>query len=228
MVILSLRKNLLRPIFYYARSSITSDLLLRLVSSYSYTRKLTLYSSRTLALCLVSFAGFLRFDEISNLKCHDVEIKKEYMLIFIESSKTDQYRDGAWLPISRTNNSTCPVANLEKYSELAEITFEEPSHLFRGITFKKGRNILNSSCLKYSRDRELVKEAFAEFIDPNIIGVHVPTQVGTLTQVVTSVHLGRPRGGRGHFGHFHTGTCRLGAQTQPCLKFFVTRKYYPV
>ena len=30
-------------------------------------------------------------------------------------------------------------------------------------------------------------------------------------------------GGGGYFGHFHTGTCRLGAQTQPCLKFFVTR-----
>ena len=110
------------------------------------------------------------------------------MLIFIESSKTDQYRDGAWFPISRTNNSSCPVANLERYAELAEITFEESSHLFEGITFKKGRNILNSSCLKYSRVRErnilnssclkysrvreLAKEAFAEFIDPNIIGVH--------------------------------------------------------
>ena len=119
------------------KEPITSDLVLRLVSSYSYTRKLTFYSSRTLELCSVSFAGFLRFDEISNLKCHEVEIKNEYMLIFIESSKTDQYRDGAWLPISRTNNSTCPVANLEKYSELAQITFKEPSHLFRGITFKK-------------------------------------------------------------------------------------------
>ena len=27
------------------------------------------------------------------------------------------------------------------------------------------------------------------------------------------------------FGHFLTGTCRLGAQTQTCLKFFVTRNY---
>ena len=30
------------------------------------------------------------------------------------------------------------------------------------------------------------------------------------------------------FGHFHTCTCRLGAQTQPCLKFFGTQKYFPV
>ena len=32
----------------------------------------------------------------------------------------------------------------------------------------------------------------------------------------------------GYFDHFHTGMCRLGAQTQPCLKFFGTQKYYPV
>ena len=35
------------------------------------------------------------------------------------------------------------------------------------------------------------------------------------------------RGG-GYLDHFHTGMCRLGAQTQPCLKFFGTQKYYPV
>ena len=75
-------------------------------------------------------------------------------------------------PISGTNNSTCQVTNLEKYAELAKITFEELSHLFRGITFKKGQNILKRPSLKYNRVRELTKEAFAELIDPNIIGVH--------------------------------------------------------
>ena len=63
------------------KEHITPELLLLLVSSYSCIRKLTLYSSRTLALCLVAFAGFLRYDEISNLKCHHIEIKNECMLI---------------------------------------------------------------------------------------------------------------------------------------------------
>ena len=35
-------------------------------------------------------------------------------------------------------------------------------------------------------------------------------------------------GGGGTFGHFHTVTYRLSAQTQPCLKYFGTQKYYPV
>ena len=42
-----LRKNLLKPSL--------------LVSS--NTRKLTLYNSKALALCIVSFVGFLRYDE---------------------------------------------------------------------------------------------------------------------------------------------------------------------
>ena len=46
---------------------------------------------RTLTVFLVGYAGFLRFDELSNLKESDVQILEEHMELFIESSKTDQY-----------------------------------------------------------------------------------------------------------------------------------------
>ena len=49
----------------------------------------------TLTVVLVGYAGFLRFDELSNLKESDVQILEEHMELFIESNKTDQYRDGA-------------------------------------------------------------------------------------------------------------------------------------
>ena len=45
------------------------------------------------------FSGFLRYSELAALKESDVKI---YMEIFIESSKTDQYRDGAWVIIALT------------------------------------------------------------------------------------------------------------------------------
>ncbi|WAR21876.1 hypothetical protein MAR_015850 [Mya arenaria] len=41
------------------------------------------------------------------------------MEIFIKSSKTDQYRDGAWIVIARTGTLLCPVKNLEKYIQWA-------------------------------------------------------------------------------------------------------------
>ena len=58
---------------------------------------------------------FSRFEELAKLWESDVLIYAGHMEIFIESSKTDQYRDGAWVVISRTNSKCCPVAMLERY-----------------------------------------------------------------------------------------------------------------
>ena len=43
------------------------------------------------------------------------------MSIFIESSKTDKYRDGARIVISRTVMALCPVENLDRYLLWADI-----------------------------------------------------------------------------------------------------------
>ena len=40
-------------------------------------------------MCLVGYAGFFRFDELSKLKEADVFFYEELMEIFVESSKTD-------------------------------------------------------------------------------------------------------------------------------------------
>ena len=45
-------------------------------------------------MALLAFAVFLRFDELSNLKLKDVVSHATYFELFIESSKTDQYREG--------------------------------------------------------------------------------------------------------------------------------------
>ena len=39
------------------------------------------------------------------------------MFIFIENSKTDQYRDGAWSVIAITGTVLCPVEHLKKHFE---------------------------------------------------------------------------------------------------------------
>jgi hypothetical protein len=38
---------------------------------------------RDLTMILLSFAGFLRFDEVSSLLCSDVKIECEYLFLFI-------------------------------------------------------------------------------------------------------------------------------------------------
>lgn len=38
-------------------------------------------------MILIGFAGFLRFDELSSLKCKDVIVEQNYLQIFIENAK---------------------------------------------------------------------------------------------------------------------------------------------
>ena len=50
---------------------------------------------RTAAICVAAFAGFLRFNELANLRCCDVKFcKDKYVELFIAKSKTDIYRNG--------------------------------------------------------------------------------------------------------------------------------------
>ena len=52
-------------------------------------------------LCVLSFMGFLRFSEVINLKNSDIILKETHMSIFIEKSKTDVYREGYWMHLSK-------------------------------------------------------------------------------------------------------------------------------
>ena len=56
----------------------------------------------TICACLLAFSGFMRSEELLKLKRSDILINSVYMSVFMESSKTDNYRDGAWILIART------------------------------------------------------------------------------------------------------------------------------
>ena len=56
-----------------------------------------LYDIRSVLIFLLSFAAFLRFDELAKLVRSDVELNSEKFQLFIESSKTYKYRNGVWV-----------------------------------------------------------------------------------------------------------------------------------
>ena len=66
---------------------------------------------------LHNIAAFLRFDELSKLVRSDVKIENDMLKLFIQSSKTDQYRDGAWVVVASSRKTTCPVAMMKRYLE---------------------------------------------------------------------------------------------------------------
>jgi hypothetical protein len=170
-VVAGAKRVLARPTV--KKEPITADILGLLVRKFGQEGA-SLSDIRTLAVCLISFAGFFRYSEIANLKESDVCLYRDHLEIFVESSKTDQLRDGAWVVIARTSTELCPVAMLARYMETAAITGDPEKFLFRGlVNTKAGARLRPSGNLSYTRVRELVLEKLSLIgLDKSKFGLH--------------------------------------------------------
>ena len=165
-----LRRVLAKP--KTRKEPITVDMLKAMVESVGPDPSLT--EVRLLAMCLISFAGFLRCDELIKLKCSDITINAESMIINVASSKTDQYREGSSLVVARTGTETCPVSMLERYFTMGGLCHTSHERVFRGITkTRTGEKLRKSGGLSYSRAREILLEKIkAMGWDPSQFGMH--------------------------------------------------------
>ena len=77
--------------------------------AHSFGLRPSLSDAHLLAAAVLSFAGFLRYDELSNRSCHDVRFKKDHVSLHIVASKTDQFWKGADVVIARAGSEVCPV-----------------------------------------------------------------------------------------------------------------------
>ena len=59
---------------------------------------------RDISMALLLFACFLRFSEVSALTVQDISIKVSHLTDKVLKSKTDQYRKGDEVIISRSHN----------------------------------------------------------------------------------------------------------------------------
>ena len=132
-----------------------------------------------MAMALLAYAGFLRFDELSNLRLKDVISHTTYFELFIENSKTDQYREGAVVPIVKASTDLCPWANLVKYLSQAKLALPSSHNggddfLFGNIQTKSGTQFVRAgSKISYSRCREvLLKKLVDVGLDPKSYSWH--------------------------------------------------------
>ena len=91
---------------------------------------------RTFTILLLSFAGFLRFDECVNLTLDDIVFENSYIAIILRKSKTDAFRDGDRVLISETHSNLCPVACLKHYINFCKIA-DKSEFLFRAVQWSK-------------------------------------------------------------------------------------------
>ena len=137
---------------------------------------MNLTNSRLMMMILVlSFMGFLRFSELSNLKRSDFILHNTHMLIFIQKSKTDIYRKGYWFHLAKLNSNLCPLDLTKRYFVLTGIDKQSDKYIFRGIENSKNGQKLRKidKPLSYTTVRGQVLDFLANIgLDPKKFGLH--------------------------------------------------------
>ena len=128
---------------------------------HTYGNNKSLPTQRFLLICVLGFAGFMRTDEMLNIKVVHVTFYGEYMTIYIPSSKTDQSGKGHLIHISAINSNCCPVTMTKMYIKLANLSSQDYL-ICKLASTKTGHNVHGSHKLSYSRTRAI----FLEFTKP--------------------------------------------------------------
>ena len=118
LVLAGIKKILARPVT--KKEPITPDILRMVIGKFAGEDNLM--NIRNCSMFLISYEGFLRHNELANLRLCDVEIYDSHMKLFLVKSKTDQYREGAWVIVGATGSELCPVAMLKRYLSLSGMT----------------------------------------------------------------------------------------------------------
>jgi len=103
---------------------------------------------------LLAFAASLRFDELAKLVRSDVEIDSEKLQLFLESSKTDKYRDGTWVVVAVSEKVTCPVNMMNGYLDKTQLSHD--NSLFWQLSKAKYGYNARTRGLSCTRLRELI------------------------------------------------------------------------
>lgn len=129
---------------------------------------------RDLAMIVLSFAGFLRFDELSSLKCNDVVVQDEFLKLKIVQSKTDQYRQGSEVLISKGKTVACPVDIFKRYVLISGLNLKSEFYIFRPIFRNKGiaKLIYKNKKISYTAARENILKRL-KMVAPSLnLGLH--------------------------------------------------------
>ena len=81
-----------------------------------------LMNIRTVTMCVIAYTGFLRFNELSQIRFNHITFTVDSLTLFIPTSKTDVYRGGRTVAISKLDDSpACPVKIIKEYLSLVMV-----------------------------------------------------------------------------------------------------------
>ena len=122
-------------------------------------------------LATLGFAGFLKWDDLSQIKTCDIEFHRGFIKIFLEKRKNDQFREGSGIYIAETKMRYCLVGLLKRFIQASKHSLD--SFLFRKISHTKAGFKLRKQKLSYSRALELfIKQLEKIHLDLSLYGLH--------------------------------------------------------
>ena len=120
------------------KTPVTKDMLLALhetmVEGQLYEN---LHNLRDFTYILLSFTGFMRFDEAAHIRRSDLHLFFDSMTIVIPRSKTDPMEEGNYVYISRSSTSLCALTWLARYLVAAGISNNSNDYIFRALVYNK-------------------------------------------------------------------------------------------
>ena len=151
---------------------VTTEMLIMLCDQYIGSTPLG--DIKDLAMIILGYSGLLRFDEISNLHSNDIHFEEDHLILTIRKSKTDQFRAGNKVYISKGSTSACAYSMLKRYIEVSCSDLQSDSFLFKPIFKSKGvqRLMHKNKPLSYTRTRECIVSKL-KIVAPELnLGIH--------------------------------------------------------
>lgn len=137
-------------------------------------KDMSLTNVRDLAMILLCYAGFLRYNEMSNLRCSDVNFQTDHIVLKIRLSKTGIYREGREVLIAKGSTIACPYIMLPRYMNLAGLDETSDEFLFKPVLKSKAsfRLITKNKKISYTRAKECIVSKLS-LVAPNLkLGTH--------------------------------------------------------
>ena len=88
-------------------------------------------------MCLLGYFRFLRYSELANLIRSFIKIFQDRLDFFYQQSKTDKFKEGAWIVISPTGITVCPKTPLLVDMKLANINDNLSDYIFQLVVITK-------------------------------------------------------------------------------------------
>ena len=173
----------------HRKDPVTSDMLIELCDKFKDSDDLLVI--RDLCMILLSFSGFLRYDEVSSLLCRDIQVFDEYIVIKIQKSKTDQYRNGDEIYISKGTTIACPLNMFNRYVTLAQLDLQSDEFLFKPVFRSKNvcKLIYKNKKLSYTAARESIVRRLKLVGGDMNLGLHSMRSGGATAVANASEHV---------------------------------------